>query len=36
MVEHIDIAGSQDKVKTVEIFQADGDRSVMTLAPLDK
>ena len=33
LVERIEIAGSQAQVKTVEIFQADGDRSVMSLAP---
>lgn len=33
LVERIEIAGSQGQVKTVEIFQADGDRSVMSLAP---
>ena len=32
MVERVEIAGSQARVTTVEIFQADGDRSVMTLA----
>ena len=31
MVERVEIAGSQARVTTVEIFQADGDRSVMTL-----
>ena len=36
LVEHIEIAGAQSQVKTVEIFQADGDRSVMTLTPLAK
>ena len=33
LVERIEIAGSQARVKSVEIFQADGDRSVMSLAP---
>ena len=33
LVERIEIAGSQAQVKTVEIFQADGDRSVMSLSP---
>jgi hypothetical protein len=33
LVERIEIAGSQGQVKTVEIFQADGDRSVMSLLP---
>ena len=33
LVERIEISGSQARVKTVEIFQADGDRSVMSLAP---
>ncbi len=34
LVERLEIAGSQDQVRTVEIFQSDGDRSVMTLTPL--
>jgi hypothetical protein len=34
-VEHIEITGSQGQVRTVEIFQADGDRSVMTLTPIE-
>jgi len=34
LVEHIEIAGSQGEVRSVEIFQADGDRSVMTLTPI--
>jgi outer membrane lipoprotein-sorting protein len=33
LVERLEIAGSQAQVRTVEIFQADGDRSVMTLTP---
>ena len=33
MVERIEISGNQSVVKTVEIFQADGDRSLMSLAP---
>jgi len=36
LVEHIEISGGQSQVRTVEIFQADGDKSVMTLTPLDK
>lgn len=36
LVERLEIAGSQAQVRTVEIFQADGDRSVMTLKPLAK
>ena len=32
LVERIDIAGEEARVSTVEIFQKDGDRSVMTLA----
>ena len=32
MVERVEISGAQARVTTVEIFQADGDRSVMTLA----
>lgn len=35
IVEHVEIAGTQGVVRTVEIFQADGDKSVMTLTPLD-
>jgi hypothetical protein len=35
VVEHIEISGAQGQVRTVEVFQADGDRSVMTLTPLD-
>jgi hypothetical protein len=34
LAERIEIAGTQARVTTVEIFQADGDRSVMTLSPL--
>ena len=33
LAERIEIGGSQGRVATVEIFQADGDRSVMSLAP---
>ena len=33
LAERIEIGGSQARVATVEIFQADGDRSVMSLAP---
>lgn len=36
LVERLEIGGSQARVRTVEIFQADGDRSVMTLTPLAK
>jgi hypothetical protein len=35
LVEHIEIAGTKGQVRTVEIFQADGDRSVMTLTPIE-
>jgi hypothetical protein len=35
IVEHVEIAGSQGVVRSVEIFQADGDKSVMTLTPLE-
>jgi hypothetical protein len=31
LVERIEIGGAMDQVRTVEIFQNDGDRSVMTL-----
>ena len=34
LVERVEIAGSGARVATVEIFQADGDRSVMTITPL--
>lgn len=33
IVERIDIGGENARVKTVEILQADGDRSVMTITP---
>jgi outer membrane lipoprotein-sorting protein len=33
LVERVEIGGRQGRVATVEIFQADGDRSLMTLAP---
>lgn len=33
LVERIEIGGAQDLVRTVEIFQSDGDRSLMTIAP---
>lgn len=36
LVERIEIGGAEARVRTVEIFQADGDRSVMTIAPLTK
>jgi outer membrane lipoprotein-sorting protein len=36
LVERLEIAGSNAQVRTVEIFQADGDRSVMTLTPQAK
>ncbi|HUQ28987.1 MAG TPA: LolA-related protein [Usitatibacter sp.] len=36
LVERLEIAGSGAQVRTVEIFQADGDRSVMTLTPVAK
>jgi hypothetical protein len=34
LVERVEIAGEQSRVTTVEIFQADGDRSVTSLSPL--
>jgi hypothetical protein len=34
LVERVEIAGREARVSAVEIFQADGDRSVMTLSPL--
>lgn len=33
LVERVEITGSHAQVRSVEIFQADGDRSVMSLAP---
>jgi Outer membrane lipoprotein carrier protein LolA-like len=33
LVERIEIGGAEARVRTVEIFQADGDRSVMSIAP---
>jgi len=33
LVSRVEISGSEGIVKTVEIFQVDGDRSVMTLQP---
>jgi len=33
LVSRVEIAGSDGIVTTVEIFQVDGDRSVMTLQP---
>jgi hypothetical protein len=33
LVERIHISGAEARVATVEILQADGDRSVMTIAP---
>ncbi len=34
LVERIEIGGAQAQVRTVEIFQADGDRSLMTITPV--
>ena len=34
LVERVEISGEQSRVTTVEIFQADGDRSVTTLSLL--
>lgn len=34
LVERIEIGGTRAEVRSVEIFQADGDRSLMTLSPL--
>jgi outer membrane lipoprotein carrier protein LolA len=34
LVERVEVTGTQARVATVEVHQADGDRSVMTLAPL--
>ena len=34
LVERVEVGGVHSRVTSVEIFQADGDRSVMTLAPL--
>jgi hypothetical protein len=33
LVERIEIGGTEARVASVEIFQADGDRSVMSIAP---
>ena len=33
LVERIEIGGTEARVRTVEIFQADGDRSVMSIVP---
>lgn len=33
LVERVEIAGEGDNVRAVEIFQSDGDRSLMTIAP---
>jgi len=33
LVERIEIGGSESRVDRVEIFQADGDRSLMSIAP---
>jgi Outer membrane lipoprotein carrier protein LolA-like len=34
MVLRIDVTGTRDRVRSIEILQADGDRSVMTVEPL--
>jgi hypothetical protein len=34
LVTRVEIGGTQAQVRSVEIFQADGDRSLMTLSPL--
>lgn len=34
LVERIEISGGEAQVRSVEIFQSDGDRSLMTLSPL--
>jgi hypothetical protein len=36
IVERIDISGAEARVTTVEIRQADGDRSVMTVTPVTR
>jgi hypothetical protein len=36
LVERIEIGGGEAQVRSVEIFQSDGDRSVMTIAPAAK
>ena len=33
LVDRVEIAGAEARVNTVEIFQADGDRSVMAITP---
>ncbi|MEP7083623.1 MAG: LolA-related protein [Betaproteobacteria bacterium] len=35
MVSRIDIGGIRDRVRSIEILQADGDRSVMTIEPIE-
>jgi outer membrane lipoprotein-sorting protein len=34
MIKRIQIAGSRDSIRTIEILRADGDRSVMTISEL--
>jgi Outer membrane lipoprotein carrier protein LolA-like len=34
MVLRIDVTGTRDRVRSIEILQADGDRSVMTVEPI--
>ena len=34
LVDRVEIAGARSQVNRIEIFQADGDRSVMTIAPV--
>jgi hypothetical protein len=34
LVDRVEIGGARAQVKRIEIFQADGDRSVMTIVPV--
>lgn len=36
MVSRVDIGGIRDRVRSIEILQADGDRSVMTIEPIER
>ena len=36
IVTRIEVTGEEGRVRGVEIFQADGDRSVMTISPIAK
>ena len=36
MLKHIQIAGMNDQINSIEIIQIDGDRAVMTIKPVEK